>query len=42
MTAYRQLETIAAGLVPYMPATSEAIVEQLLKLEAKPLFPRLS
>ena len=40
-TAYRQLETIAAGLAPYMPETSELILEQLRTLEPKPLFPRL-
>ncbi len=41
-TAYRQLETIAAGISPFMPATSEEILSQLRSLEPKPLFPRLN
>ncbi len=39
-TAYRQLETIAAGLAPYLPDTSSKIVAQLRSGHAEPLFPR--
>lgn len=38
--AYRQLESIAAGLAPYLPETSERIVAQLQSGKAEPLFPR--
>jgi methionyl-tRNA synthetase len=40
-TAYRQLETIAAGIAPYMPTTSDDILSQIKTLDARPLFPRL-
>lgn len=39
-TAYRQLETIAAGLASYLPETSARIVAQLRSGKAEPLFPR--
>lgn len=39
-TAYRQLETIAAGLAPYLPDTSAKIFAQLKSGHAEPLFPR--
>lgn len=39
-TAYRQLETIAAGLAPYLPGTSAKIFAQLRSGNAEPLFPR--
>lgn len=38
--AYRQLETIAVGLAPYLPTTAERIVEQLRSGSPAPLFPR--
>ncbi|MBI4032160.1 methionine--tRNA ligase [Candidatus Berkelbacteria bacterium] len=38
--AYRQLETIAVGLAPYLPTTSERILEQLRSGSPAPLFPR--
>ncbi|MBI2589520.1 methionine--tRNA ligase [Candidatus Berkelbacteria bacterium] len=41
-TAYRQLETIAAGLMPFMPETSAQIFAQLRSSQAQPLFPRLN
>lgn len=41
-TVYRQLETIAAGLAPYLPDTSTKIVMQLRSGQPEPLFPRNS
>lgn len=40
--AYRDLESIAAGLAPYLPETSERIFEQLRAGSPAPIFPRKS
>lgn len=39
-STYRQLETIATSLEPYLPETSEKIFEQLKSGKAEVLFPR--
>ena len=39
--SYRQLETIAVGLTPYLPETSAKILVQLKSGLAEPIFPRI-
>jgi methionyl-tRNA synthetase len=39
-TLYRQIETVATGLAPFMPETSEKIEKQLKTLRPEPLFPK--